>query len=233
MKKTLVTLLVCGLLVLSATGCGSAEAAEDIAQDGALEVESDGESLAAPPQADGEAPEDGPGTVGKVAAVSDSEITVYLAELGMDGERPEGGGPGDGNGPGDGAEPPDGDAPGGAPEEGGPGGDVPADLPDGEAPEGGPGDGEPPSGGRDGEGGPGGMGGGMMGGVEFSDEETVYTLSASVTVTKGMGDDAEALSLDDIGEDDVVRLELDDDGEVIAIQVMEMPDMDGEPPEQD
>lgn len=136
---------------------------------------------------------------GKVITVSSDEITLALAVM-----TEKGGAPG-GNGPGGGAPPSDSE--GQAPESR----EERATKPqDGEIPSGS----EPPAGMPGG-----GRGSGMN--MEFSVDTTTYSVSSAVVVTKGMDDNEETISLEDLTADNVIRFEINDSNQITQIRLME------------
>ena len=78
----------------------------------------------------------------------------------------------------------------------------------------------PDGGGQPGQGGPGG--GGRE--IEFSTEETTYTLSDDVTVIKGMGDSSSEIDLSELAADTVINFttETGDDGNEVITSIVVM-----------
>ena len=158
------------------------------------------------------APMDDASVFGKIAAVTGTEITIDPASM----ERPDADGRelGERKPFAEGEEPPERPADDGTerPER-------PDAIADGTMP-------EAPSGTSQ-EGEKRGRGGREM---TYTGETVTYTLASGVSIVKGMGDDAETVSASDLAADDVVRLVMDDDGNVCEIHVMSG-EFGGEPPE--
>ena len=221
--KFILALLMSGVLLLT-TACSTAANAANAktaTQETAISTASASMSAAAAAEASQkEAPpakmDDQSMITGKITAVSGDTITLAQAvtrgESGNRGEKAGGGTP-----PADGgaAERPSGTPPadGSAPER-------PA-RDNSEAPSGA----EPPSGTPGG-----GRGQGREMNMEFSDEAVTYSIAGSAVITKGMGDNAETITLDDLAAGDIIRIELNEDGRITAIRLMGM-DGDGQPPQ--
>jgi len=77
---------------------------------------------------------------------------------------------------------------------------------------------------------PSGEQGGGRGSTEFTGETVTYTLAGDVVIQKGADNDG-AISISDLAVDDVVRIELDDSGQVASIRLMNMDNAGGQPPE--
>lgn len=180
-----VCLLTAALATVSFTGCGETK------------TQAAGEASAVQEQ---QAPQNEKGTMAKVVSLDGDQLTVILADM-PDGNRggapPANGTPPAVDGqPGNGAVPPGGSAP--------PDGNAP---PDGAMPPGG-GNGPAPASGSavDSSGvpadqpGQGGQGGGK---IQFTGEQSTYTLSSDVTVKKGIGDSAATIDLSELKANDV------------------------------
>lgn len=140
------------------------------------------------------------GQMAKVVSVADDELTVMLAVQPERGEKPEKAA--DGNEgerpekPADGAEMPEKPADGTEPPE------KPADGNGADMPKG-------------------GKGGHQGMEMTFSEETTVLTLTDDTVITKGMGQEAESISVSDLEADSVIRVILDETT-VVSIELMEM-----------
>ena len=206
--KFILALLMSGVLLLT-TACSTAANAANaktVTQEAAVSTASASMSAAAAEASQKEAPpakmDDQSMITGKITAISGDTITLAQAVTrGESGNR---------------GEKPDGVAPpadGSAPER-------PA-RDNSEAPSGA----EPPSGTPGG-----GRGQGREMDMEFSDEAVTYSIAGSAVITKGMGDNAETITLDDLAAGDMIRIELNDNGQITAIRLMGM-DGDGQPPQ--
>lgn len=170
--------LTAALIAVSFAGCGDSVA------------KTSDTSLSAEQQA----PQHEKASMAKVVSLDGDQLTVFLADM-PDGKG--GGQPGSGTPPAIGDQQENGSAPSG--------GQTP---PDGAAP---PEAGNGPASAsgsaidsQDGKGGPGGPGQGG-GRITFSTEETTYTLSDSVSIMTGTGDNAAEIDLSDLKADDVIR----------------------------
>ena len=220
--KFILALLMSGVLLLT-TACSTAANAANaktVTQEAAVSTASASMSAAAAEASQKEAPpakmDDQSMITGKITAVSGDTITLAQAvtrgESGNRGEKPDGVAP-----PADGSAP---ERPSGAPPTDGSVPERPA-RDNSEAPSGA----EPPSGTPGG-----GRGQGREMNMEFSDEAVTYSIAGSAVITKGMGDNAETITLDDLAAGDIVRIELNEDGRITAIRLMGM-DGDGQPPQ--
>lgn len=205
--KIITRLLTATLIAASFAGCGSSTSATT---DTTAAVQDQTQTQA----------QSKSGNMAKVVSMEGDTITVLLADTALgngDGGTPPtaptgaaatttgGAAPAVGATPPSGSTPPDGNGQGG--------GGTPPAAPSGTsgaAVAGDPTNGGPGSGGRQ---------------IQFATEKTTYTLSDSVTVTKGMGTSAAKIDLSEIAADTVINFttETDTDGnEVItAITVME------------
>ncbi len=118
------------------------------------------------------------GIIAKVVALNGNQLTIILAEMP---ERAGGG-----NTPPDGAGPASGDV--GRPADGQPA--MPANGQPADGQPAMPADIQPGKGGRE---------------IEFTGEKTAFTLSGSVTIMKGMGENALEIDLSELKADDVIR----------------------------
>jgi len=220
--KFILALLMSGVLLLT-TACSTAANAANaktVTQEAAVSTASASMSAAAAEASQKEAPpakmDDQSMITGKITAVSGDTITLAQAvtrgESGNRGEKPDGVAP-----PADGSAP---ERPSGAPPTDGSVPERPA-RDNSEAPSGA----EPPSGTPGG-----GRGQGREMDMEFSDEAVTYSIAGSAVITKGMGDNAETITLDDLAAGDIVRIELNEDGRITAIRLVDM-DEDGQPPQ--
>jgi len=219
--KFILALLMSGVLLLT-TACSTAANAANaktVTQEAAVSTASASMSAAAAEASQKEAPpakmDDQSMITGKITAVSGDTITLAQAvtrEPGNRGEKPDGvAQPADGSAP---------ERPSGAPPTDGSVPERPA-RDNSEAPSGA----EPPSGTPGG-----GRGQGREMDMEFSDEAVTYSIAGSAVITKGMGDNAETITLDDLAAGDIVRIELNEDGRITAIRLVDM-DEDGQPPQ--
>jgi len=220
--KFILALLMSGVLLLT-TACSTAANAANAktaTQETAISTASASMSAAAAAEASQkEAPpakmDDQSMITGKITAVSGDTITLAQAvtrEPDNRGEKPDGVAP-----PADGSAP---ERPSGAPPTDGSVPERPA-RDNSEAPSGA----EPPSGTPGG-----GRGQGREMNMEFSDEAVTYSIAGFAVITKGMGDNAETITLDDLAAGDMIRIELNDNGQITAIRLMDM-DGDGQPPQ--
>lgn len=178
MKKVqLITgVLTAALIAASFAGCGAKAETQDVS---AMKQEQKQST-----------PHDNKGTMAKVVSLNGDQLTVALADMP---DRGNGSTPPAMTAPTDGTTPPDNSAQSG-------GGNPPA------PPDGGNGSASGPAidGSGASSGGPGqpGQSGGK---IEFTGEQSTYTLSDNVSITKGTGDNATKIDLSALKADDVIR----------------------------
>lgn len=206
-KLVLALLMTGALLLTTACSATTADAVNTVSQDAAASTIAASEPVAAAAavsqkEARPEKIDDQSMITGKITAVSGDTITLAEAVTQEPSNKDE-------RTPGGGTPPADGSAP-----------ERPA-RENSEASS----DAEPPSGMPGG-----GRGQGREMNMEFSDETATYTFAGAVAVTKGMGDNAQTITLDDLAAGDIVRIELNDNSQITAILLMDM-DGNGQPPE--
>jgi hypothetical protein len=221
MKSQVLLISLTAGVLLAATACSAAAGKSDGAASG-LEKLPAASQVGAPanPGAPRREARDPSGIIGQVVSVSEDEIALALAVMPELDKSPGPESSGDGSRPGGMKERPWEDSGGGAPgrpeRPSGPGSDKPAGESGGDTP--------PGESGGDRR----GPGGGM--GMTFAEDATAYKLSDACVVTKGRGDPAETVGLESIAAKDIVSIELDDDGQVAAISILQM-DAGAQPPQ--